>query len=142
MKARIKTLDEIVRLEEVHIVEVAGNGTVKLEVEQGTFFWMSTDMISFLGTVQNVQDMPPKGLISIYRVLGRRDVIPANWLEILPEEPLPCPWCGATPRILKPNPERWAVGCGYDQCPLSVSPPNAFDLSREQAIQRWNDRKG
>lgn len=164
MRARIKKLDEIVRLPGVHIVQIGSDGSVQLEAEPEKYCWLTADTVALLGSVQEVSHAGPgcsirpcpKGemLTTFYRI---GDIlIPTTWLEIVEDKPLPCPWCGEKPEVVQYGHvgliSEWTVRCENEDCPTaSPGVPDTAELTvgvqvegstRDEAIKKWNNRKG
>ena len=57
-------------------------------------------------------------------------------------KPLPCPFCGRKPRVIiyhEMRPDQVIVGCQTNECAVN---PWVLGATREEAIERWNIRKG
>ena len=51
----------------------------------------------------------------------------------------PCPFCGATPHLVRWGNE-WAVECDSNDC--FIVPETALYPRQEQAVEAWNRRAG
>jgi Lar family restriction alleviation protein len=54
-------------------------------------------------------------------------------------EPLPCPFCGASPTVFEPKEGSSRVLCVSSSCGVR---PRAIANTREAAITAWNTRNG
>lgn len=62
------------------------------------------------------------------------NAVPEKWLSA---EPLPCPFCGAKPHLLRFD-DVTAIECGnFDTCHVNAG---IRAKTREEAVIRWNDR--
>lgn len=52
--------------------------------------------------------------------------------------PLPCPFCGETPKVHECMPDLWHVWCRNTRC---CANPQTTAASRSSAVRRWNRRK-